>query len=187
MGGNRELEEGPTLKLDWSKLDKVASKKCDVVPVVVQDSRSGRVLILAYANETALSETFKRGVCCLWSTSRNELWVKGATSGDTLDLDGVFINCEQNSLLYTVTPRRTGACHTKDANGISRVSCYYRRVVQSEECPRCDEADRALQWLSLEHVSASTRVSLWSASLLAASAAIVASLATASLLRRRSL
>ena len=75
MGGHAELEEGSKLVLDWSKLDKVASKKCDVVPVVVQDSRSGDVLIAAYVNEKALQETFKQRVCCLWSTSRNELWV----------------------------------------------------------------------------------------------------------------
>ena len=114
MGGkHKELEEGSVVTLDWTKLDKVASKKCNVVPVVVQDSRSGAVLIATYANELALKETFKRRVCCLWSTSRNELWVKGATSGDTLDLDDVFINCEQNSLLYKVTPRRKGACHRR--------------------------------------------------------------------------
>ena len=83
----------------------------------------------ADVNEIALNETFKQNVCCLWSTSRNELWVKGATSGDTLDLDEVRMNCEQNSLLFLVTPRRKGACHTKDAFGMSRVSCYYRRVV----------------------------------------------------------
>ena len=123
-----ELEEGSALKLDYSKLDKVASKKCDVVPVCVQDTKTGAVLILAYVNELAVAETFKRGVCVLWSTSRNELWVKGATSGDTLDLDEVRINCEQNSLVFLVTPRRKGACHTKDAAGNTRVSCYYRRV-----------------------------------------------------------
>lgn len=92
MGNHKDLEEGAALKLDWTKLDKVASKHCDVVPVVVQDSRSLRVLIAAYVNEKALAETFERRVCCLWSTSRNELWVKGATSGDTLNLDAVFVN-----------------------------------------------------------------------------------------------
>jgi len=129
MGGGKVLEEGHTVTLDWSKLDKVASKQCNVVPVIVQDTKSGAVLIAAYANEKALQETLKQRVCVLWSTSRNELWVKGATSGDTLDLDDVLINCEQNSLLYKVTPRRTGACHTKDASGESRFSCYYRRVI----------------------------------------------------------
>lgn len=130
MGGHKELEEGVAVKLDWNKLDKVASKKCDVVPVVVQDTATGAVLIAAYVNEVALQETLKRRVCCLWSTSRNELWVKGATSGDTLDLDEIRINCEQNSLLYLVTPRNVGACHTKGADGVSRISCYYRALEQ---------------------------------------------------------
>ena len=47
MGGHKELEEGPEVKLDYTKLDKVASKHCDVVPVVVQDTKSGNVLICA--------------------------------------------------------------------------------------------------------------------------------------------
>merc|ERR1711879_88323 len=64
----------------------------------------------------------------LWSTSRKELWIKGKTSGDYLDLVEVRCNCEQNSLLYLVRPRRTGACHTKDSKGRTRRSCYYRRL-----------------------------------------------------------
>lgn len=127
----KELEEGAALSLDWNKLDKVAAKKCNVVPVVVQDSRNGSVLICAYVNEISLAESFKRRVACFWSTSRNELWVKGATSGDTLILDDVRINCEQNSLLFLVTPENKGACHTKDASQNSRPACYYRRVTPS--------------------------------------------------------
>jgi len=182
MGG-AELEEGATLKLDWSKLQKVASKKCNVVPVVVQDTRTGHVLIAAYVNEVALAETFKRDVCCLWSTSRNELWVKGATSGDTLDLDAVFVNCEQNSLLFKVTPRRKGACHTKNSAGKTRVSCYYRRVIQSSD---------GTGYL-LEHQRDATpretpplcqHVQLGGAIAVAAACALAASLATASLMRR---
>ena len=64
----------------------------------------------------------------LWSTSRDELWHKGATSGDVLDLVEVRVNCEQNSLLYRVVPRTGGACHTVDAAGVARKSCYYRRL-----------------------------------------------------------
>ena len=129
MGGSKEIEEGATLRLDWHKLSKVQSAACAVVPVVVQDSRTRNVLIVAYANEKALAETLRRRVCCLWSTSRNELWIKGATSGDTLDLDEVRVNCEQNSLHYLVTPRRAGACHTRDETGCTRLSCYYRRLI----------------------------------------------------------
>lgn len=197
MGGGRQLEEGPVLTLDWSKLDKVASKHCDVVPVVVQDSRTSAVLIAAYANQTALLETFKQGVCCLWSTSRNELWVKGATSGDTLDLDDVLINCEQNSLVYKVTPRRKGACHTKDEHGNTRVSCYYRRVVQIADgslalqhavvdlsamfCPPCpparpDASTTASQTVGLAALAAACAV--------AAAASSLATVAVLSALKR---
>jgi phosphoribosyl-AMP cyclohydrolase len=180
MGGaHAELEEGSLVKLDFSKLDKVASKKCDVVPVVVQDSETGAVLIAAYVNQIALDETFKQRVCCLWSTSRNELWVKGLTSGDTLDLDEVRINCEQNSLLFLCTPRRKGACHTKDSTGATRVSCYYRRVVQKPD------GNLALEHAGPTAKQAETRgVSLVTASLLVAAAATAASLVTAAVLRK---
>ena len=58
----------------------------------------------------------------------DELWVKGATSGDTLKLVEVRVNCEQNSLLYLVRPLGQGACHTKGVDGKARPSCYYRRL-----------------------------------------------------------
>jgi phosphoribosyl-AMP cyclohydrolase len=75
-----------------------------------------------------LQHTLEHGVAAFWSTSRNELWVKGATSGDTLEIVEVRVNCEQNSLLYIVRPLGAGACHTKNAQGRSRSSCYYRRI-----------------------------------------------------------
>ena len=131
MGGSHDhtlLEEGCELMLDYRKIQKVATCGDDVVPVAVQDVDTREVLILAYANEFALAEARRRGVCVLWSTSRRKLWVKGETSGDYLDLKEVRVNCEQNSLLYLVKPRRTGACHTKDERGRSRVSCYYRAL-----------------------------------------------------------
>jgi phosphoribosyl-AMP cyclohydrolase len=99
-----------------------------VVPVVVQDADSKEVLIVAYANEQALQRTLAHGIAIFWSTSRNELWIKGAISGDTLAVVEVRVNCEQNSLLYLVRPQGEGACHTKDAAGRSRPSCYYRRI-----------------------------------------------------------
>mmetsp|Transcript_8872 Transcript_8872/g.27732 ORF Transcript_8872/g.27732 Transcript_8872/m.27732 type:complete len:180 (+) Transcript_8872:289-828(+) len=123
-----QLEEGCELMLDWRKLQKVATCGDDVVPVCVQDVDSREVLILAYANEYALTEARRRGVCVMWSTSRRKLWVKGETSGDYLDLVEVRVNCEQNSLLYLVKPRRAGACHTRDADGRTRRSCFYRAL-----------------------------------------------------------
>ena len=122
------IEEGSQLEIDFSKLSKIGMNGHMVIPVVVQDASSKEVLIVAYANDEAVAETFRLGEAVLYSTSRNELWHKGATSGDVLKVEEVRINCEQNSLLYLVTPKGQGACHTKDEAGKSRSSCYYRTV-----------------------------------------------------------
>jgi phosphoribosyl-AMP cyclohydrolase len=128
----RTLEEGSELRLDFQKLRQVAQASAAVLPVVVQDADTREVLILAYANEEALRYTLEHGVAAFWSTSRDELWVKGATSGDTLQIVEVRVNCEQNSLLYLVRPLGKGACHTKDVAGRTRASCYYRRIVDGK-------------------------------------------------------
>lgn len=122
------LEEGQTLALDWDKLGQIAEKGLAVLPVVLQDADTGAVLFVGYANEEALRATLLRRSAVLWSTSRNELWHKGATSGDTLALVDVSVNCEQNSLLYRVRPEGSGACHTRNEDGSSRASCYYREL-----------------------------------------------------------
>ncbi|MFL7794891.1 MAG: phosphoribosyl-AMP cyclohydrolase [Anaerolineae bacterium] len=122
------LEEGNELLIDFEKLDQVAQCGEAVVPVAVQDADTKEVLIVAYVNETALKYTLDHGVAAFWSTSRGKLWVKGETSGDTLQLVEVRVNCEQNSLVYIVRPLGEGACHTKCADGTSRRSCYYRRI-----------------------------------------------------------
>ena len=128
----RQIEEGNELLLDFEKLAKVAHTGQSVLPVVVQDVESQQVVLLAYANQEALRYTIDHGVAAFWSTSRNELWVKGATSGDTLSVAEIRVNCEQNSLLYLVRPLGKGACHTKNAEGNTRASCYYRRIVDGE-------------------------------------------------------
>jgi phosphoribosyl-AMP cyclohydrolase len=126
-----QLEEGTTLTLDFDKLRQVAVRDQHVVPVVIQHADSGDVLYLAYANQEALRETLRTRRVVLWSTSRNELWRKGETSGDVLDLVEVRVNCEQNSLLYRVRPKTGGACHTRDAAGRTRAACYYRRLTDA--------------------------------------------------------
>lgn len=128
-----ELEEGTRAQLDFGKLSKIAETGQAVLPVVLQHADSGEVLFIGYANEHALAETLRLRQAVLWSTSRNELWHKGATSGDWLDLVDVRVNCEQNSLLYRVVPRTGSVCHTKDAAGHGRGRCYYRRIVSEGE------------------------------------------------------
>jgi len=122
------LEEGTTPTIDFEKLTKIGQREQHVVPVVLQDADSGDVLFVGYANRLALDETLKTRRAVLWSTSRHELWRKGEGSGDVLERVEVRVNCEQNSLLYRVRPKRGGCCHTKDADGGSRRTCYYRRL-----------------------------------------------------------
>jgi len=123
-----DIENSQDFVLDFEKLKKVSSCGEGLVPVAVQDFDSLEILIVAYVNQVALDYAVENKVAAFWSTSRNELWVKGATSGDILDLLEIRVNCEQNSVLYMVRPRGQGACHTKDNRGLSRKSCYYRRV-----------------------------------------------------------
>jgi phosphoribosyl-AMP cyclohydrolase len=122
-----ELEEGRALRLDFRKLLKATTACPDILPVAVQNVDTGEVILVAYANEQALRASIAQRMAVFWSTSRNELWEKGKTSGETFELVEVRVNCEQNSLLYIVRPRRGGICHTRNAQGQPR-NCYYRRL-----------------------------------------------------------
>ena len=124
---SQELEEGLVLNLDWQKLEKAVAGTKGIIPVVVQEVDSREVILVAYINQQAFEESLKRKKLVLWSSSRNELWIKGATSGETFELLEAYVNCEQNSLLFIVRPERGGICHTKNSNGEPR-NCYYRRI-----------------------------------------------------------
>jgi phosphoribosyl-AMP cyclohydrolase len=128
MGRVSEFEEGTRLVLDFGKLAAVAASGAGVVPVVLQDADSRDVLFVGYANEEALEASLRERIAVLWSTSRNELWRKGATSGDVLELAEIRVNCEQNSLLYLVRRTTGGACHTLLPSGSSRPDCFYRTI-----------------------------------------------------------
>jgi phosphoribosyl-AMP cyclohydrolase len=99
-----------------------------LIPVVTQDMRTKDVLFIAFVNREAFDETRRSGFATYWSRSRNELWKKGLTSGDMLRVEEIRINCEQNTLLYLVTPLGRGACHAKKPDGSPYESCYYRKI-----------------------------------------------------------
>ncbi len=124
---SKELEEGAALKLDFSKIAKIAETSPDVIPVAIQHADTNEVILVAYTNEFAMKTSFEKRTLVLWSTSRRELWEKGATSGETFELLEAFVNCEQNSLVYKVRPKRSAICHTKNEQGEPR-NCYYRRI-----------------------------------------------------------
>jgi phosphoribosyl-AMP cyclohydrolase len=84
-----------------------------LIPAIVQDVSSNEVLMLAYMNSQSLALTLSTGNATYWSRSRNELWVKGATSGHFQEVHSVTLDCDGDALLLKVT--QTGvACHTGD-------------------------------------------------------------------------
>jgi phosphoribosyl-AMP cyclohydrolase len=121
------LEEGPSLQLDFSKLTRSVTESPGIIPVAVQNIDTQEVILVAYTNEQAFKTAVRTRTAVFWSTSRNELWEKGKTSGENFDLIEIYVNCEQNSLLYRVRPRRGSICHTKNREGKPR-NCYYRRL-----------------------------------------------------------
>lgn len=127
-----ETEESTKLMLDFKKLKAIAMGAEDVLPAVIQDAESKEVLLIAYVNAEALRLSLAEKRAVFYSTSRGQIWRKGDTSGDTLALREIRVNCEQNSLLYLVT-KTCGACHTKDASGKTRQSCYYRRILSGSD------------------------------------------------------
>lgn len=121
------LEDGSELMLDFGKISKAAANCKGLVPVALQNIDTGEVILVAYTNELAFRKAIDARRAILWSASRNVLWEKGATSGNTFELVEIRVNCEQNALLYRVRPRNGGICHTTNKGGRPR-NCFYRRL-----------------------------------------------------------
>lgn len=129
MSNAQQIEEGKELLIDFDKIGKIGRKGYHVVPVAVQDFDTREVLQIAYVNEEALRLSLAEARAVFFSTSRAQIWRKGETSGDILDLVEIRTNCEQNSLLFLVRKRTPGSCHTRDMAGNHRGTCFYRRVL----------------------------------------------------------
>jgi len=126
MTRNKSLvEEGIEVNLQFDK-------RGGLLPVTVQESSTGEILMMASVNREAFEHTMETGEAAFWSTSRNELWIKGLTSGNTIHLDEVLVDCDQDALVYKVTLEGEGVCHTKNKDEIHRKSCFYRVLNQKE-------------------------------------------------------
>ena len=101
-------------------------KGSGLVPVVVQDVDTGEVLMLAYMNRDAWLKTLQTGKATYWSRSRNELWVKGETSGHIQYVEEILLDCDSDTVLLKVRQTGGAACHT------GYRSCFYRRVVDEK-------------------------------------------------------
>ena len=124
---SKDLEETDELRLDFDKLSQIGAKNMGVLPVAVQNADTDEIILVAYVNKEALGLSIKTKTATFFSTSRNEIWVKGATSGAEFELTEIFVNCEQNSLAYKVRPKKENICHTKNQKGEAR-NCYYRKL-----------------------------------------------------------
>ena len=85
----------------------------DLIPAIAQDAETGEVLMLAYMNLESLAQTLATGRATYWSRSRNELWVKGATSGHIQEVVSISLDCDGDALLLKVN-QVGAACHTGD-------------------------------------------------------------------------
>ena len=92
-----------------------------LIPAIIQDYKTGQVLMLAYMNKESIRRTLKLGKTCFWSRSRKEYWIKGATSGNFQFVKSIAYDCDMDALLFKV--RQVGvACHT------GNLSCFYRKM-----------------------------------------------------------
>jgi phosphoribosyl-AMP cyclohydrolase len=92
-----------------------------LIPAIVQDNATGEVLMFAFMNAESLKRTLESGQVWFWSRSRQELWHKGATSGNILTVGEIRKDCDEDTLLLKVDPAGP-ACHTGER------SCFYREL-----------------------------------------------------------
>ncbi len=94
-----------------------------LIPAVVQDADTGEVLMLAYMNQTALEKTLSSGEAWFYSRSRQELWHKGETSGNTIKVLSVWKDCDSDTLLLQGKPKGP-VCHTGNK------TCFFRKITE---------------------------------------------------------
>ena len=109
-----------------------AFDRLELVPAIVQDARSGQVLMLGYMNAEAYRRTLEYGEVWFWSRGRNRLWRKGETSGNVLRLRSLRIDCDADTVLVRADPVGP-TCHT------NAVSCFFTPVHESDDPPPTPE------------------------------------------------
>jgi phosphoribosyl-AMP cyclohydrolase len=104
--------------MDFSKLD-------GLIPAVIQDSETGEVLMVGFMNDTALAETQRTGYATFFSRTRQTLWKKGETSGNTLEVVEALVDCDEDTVLLKVKRHGDGnVCHTGER------TCFFRTLDQ---------------------------------------------------------
>jgi phosphoribosyl-AMP cyclohydrolase len=103
------------MKLDFEKMD-------GLVPAIIQDAETGKVLMLAYMNSIAWEKTLETGKTWFYSRSRNKQWMKGEESGNVQIVKEVFVDCDDDTVLLKVEQVGKAACHT------GYQSCFFRKI-----------------------------------------------------------
>jgi len=93
-------------------IKKITFNKDGLVPIIVQDYVNNKVLMMAWANKTAINMTLKTNIMHYWSRSRQKLWKKGESSGNLQYLKNIYLDCDSDSILVQVIQKNNKACHT---------------------------------------------------------------------------
>ena len=105
---------------DW--IDNIRWDKDGLLPVIVQEVNTEKVIMFAWMNQETLEESISTGKAIYWSRSRNKVWLKGEESGHFQHIEDMFLDCDNDSLLITVNQIGGIACHT------GRASCFYNKI-----------------------------------------------------------
>ncbi|MEJ5172887.1 MAG: bifunctional phosphoribosyl-AMP cyclohydrolase/phosphoribosyl-ATP diphosphatase HisIE [Hydrogenothermaceae bacterium] len=125
------------------QIDDLKFDENGLIPVITQSFHTGKVLMQAYANREAIEETIKSGYATYYSRSRKSLWKKGETSGNRQKIVSIKVDCDEDSLIYTVVEEGP-ACHT------GAVSCFYRNLLTDTQKPDGFEIVYSLYNLAVE-------------------------------------
>ncbi len=123
MGDNQDIQK--------SFLETVKFDEKGLVPAIVQDHETGKVLMMAWMNRQSLEMTLEKKRACYWSRSRKELWLKGESSGNMQVVHDILIDCDGDTLLLKVS-QTGGACHA------GYHSCFYRKAMSDLSMEICD-------------------------------------------------
>ena len=107
-----EIEKGKSFTVDDEEISRIGFNSEGLLPAIIQEQSSGKVLMMAWMNEESLRETLSTGRTWFWSRSRQEYWCKGETSGDRQFVQEAFYDCDRDTLLFLVIQEGKGACHT---------------------------------------------------------------------------
>ncbi len=102
------------------------AKAGGLIPAIAQDADTGEVLMMAWMNREAYEETLRTGRACYFSRSRNKLWRKGEESGHVQEVEGVYVDCDADTILLKVRQIGAAACHE------GYKSCFFRKVEGNE-------------------------------------------------------